>query len=260
MVRANNPYIVPTEDQADGSFFVPLPTQRLTVQLPLDTNKVDTVLRPLALWLDFPGAGRANKLDLIAGIQGNISLLPMADAAARWPNDLGPIPETYDLQVTRLRSLKNAANGSGYKFDTNIYIDTLRRDTPQFIPHLHAKITELINAIESSEKMLLRKEAEEREKKCRAPAWWDSVMTEIPSTTPYYELTVKVEQEDHDGYCTDAEVYMCEAETSVMYLPANDWTAKDLNEKNTWDTYLPDHCCCNVMKVTTLMSWERVNA
>ncbi len=108
MVRANKPYIVPAEDQADDHFFVPLSTGRLTVKLPLDANKVETVLRPLALWLNFPGAPTAKKVALLAGIQENLSLIPMEDATARWPCELGPIPTSSMLQQARLSTLRCA--------------------------------------------------------------------------------------------------------------------------------------------------------
>ncbi len=252
MVRANKPYIVPAEDQAGDHFTVPyllspFSTQRLTVQLPLDANKVESVLRPLATWLNFPHAKQLNKLALLAGIQENLSLLPMADAAARWPNDLGPIPETYSLQWAKLSTLQ--------KVD-----DALRRDTPEFIPHLHAKMTEIEDAMRTTEAEERRKEYAERKKKFTAPAWWDFAVTDVPPVAPYYKLTVQTVSETHDGYCTDADVYTLDPKTSVMYLAGNDWDAKDLNEKNTWAQHLDDHCCCGVKKDHTLMSWERVNA
>ncbi len=251
MVRANKPYIVPAEDQVDDHFFVPLSSQGLMVKLPLDANKVETVLRPLATWLNFPGAKSANKLALLAGIQENISLLPMSSAEARWP-ELGPIPttptsETYGLLVERLRTLKNADN-------------TLRRDTPEFIPHLHAKMTELEAAIRTMEAEVRRKDDAERENKFTAPAWWDFAVTDVPPVAPYYKLTVQTESETHDGYCSDADVYTLDPKTSVLYLAGNDWTAKELNEKNTWAQHLDDHCCCGVKEVHTLMAWERVDA
>ncbi len=210
MVRATQPYLVPAGDQAADHFFVPLSTQRLTVKLPLDVNKVETVLRPLATWLNFPGAKSANKIALLAGIQENLSLLPMSAAEARWP-ELGPTPtsatsETYGLLVERLRVLRNADDGSGHKFDTTVYIDTLRRDTPEFIPHLHAKMTELEAALRTMGAEVQRKEDAERKKKFTAPAWWDFAGTYVPPVAPYYKLTVQTDSQTHDGYCTDAEV------------------------------------------------------
>lgn len=174
-----------------------------------------------------------------------------------------PTPEHYGALVEQLRVLRNADEGSGHTFTTNIYIATLRRDTPEFIPHLHAKMTELEVAIKTMEAEVRRKEDAERKERCREPAWWDSVARQAPSapaTAPYYKLTIQTLSEDHDGYCTDAEVYKLDPKTSVMYLPTKEWTAKDLTEKNTWDTYLGNHCCCNAMETNTLMGWERIEA
>lgn len=88
MVRATKPYIVPVEDQDDDHFTVPYllsphSTQRLTVKLPLDSNTVEGVIRPLATWLNVPGAKSANNLTLLAGIQENLSLLTLSAAATR---------------------------------------------------------------------------------------------------------------------------------------------------------------------------------
>jgi hypothetical protein len=121
-------------------------------------------------------------------------------------------------------------------------------------------MTELEAALRTTEMEERRKEDAARAKKFTAPAWWDFTVTDVPPVAPYYKLTVQTESETHDGYCTDADIYTLDPKTSVLYLAGNDWAAKDLNEKTTWSRYIPDHCCCSVAEVYTLMSWERVNA
>ncbi len=243
MVRATQPYLVPAEDQADDHFFVPLSTQRLMVKLPLDANKVETVLRPLALWLNFPGAPTAKKVALLAGIQENLSLIPMADATARWPCELGPIPTSSALQQVRLSILRDADDAKTFPRASTLYIKTLRRDTPEFIPHLHVKMNELEAAIRTARaecRPCTEQKAWET-RYCAAPKWLASALPQPLTGVEYYEIIL---EEEEDG----------ETKERRAFLPVEGWSSQDLDEKMSW-LY---GCSCSDYIMVRMRSWIRV--
>ena len=238
-------YIVPAEDQSAESFTVPLYSGRLEVRLPLENNTIEHVLRPLAKWLNFPGCHTAKKLQLIDGINKNLSLRPMSEAVARWPALSYSPPGSLDA-ARRLLSRQRAL------------CDEVARKTPEFLPHAQKVAEDVRAALTTMEMEELREKRRQEAEAAREPDWMESAVEEAPSG-PHYKITVVAEEDGHDGYCSgveEGELEVVQTEKRVYYLPDGDW---DFEEKTTWEAHHHGHCCCGAVWRYTVENTEKVN-
>jgi hypothetical protein len=226
MVRATKPYIVPAADQGPDSFTVPIEwrPQPLTVKLPLSANGTIDVLRPLAnhLGLGHMLSPHESKDRLLSLIRPNLSLLPMAEAIACWPQLGEPIP-------TRTFA---AAQEAETEYKGGGWTATLRETTPEFIPHLHSRMAEckkLCDRLEYEEQVKERDWQELRDRfRTRAPAWCMEALRTPPSVSHYAITLAKFEQS-----------------AEVLYLPVQTgWTPTDIPIGQEWTMKDECHCCC----------------
>jgi hypothetical protein len=244
MVRATKPYIVPAADQGPDSFTVHVEwrTQPLTVKLPLSANGTIDVLRPLAnhLGLGHMLSPHESKDSLLSLIRPNLSLLPMADAIARWPQLGEPVPTT----LAAAQEAESDYKGGGWAA-------TLRETTPEFIPHLHSRMAEckkVCDRLEYEEQVRERDWQELRERfRTRAPAWcMEALRTPPAAGVAHYVITLAKFEQSHDGYCSDGEELRTEeVEAEVLYLPVQTgWTPTDIPIGQEWTMQDECHCCC----------------
>lgn len=199
-------YVVPSSDMEADRFFLPLSTGRTEVLLPLERNRVAAVLLPVARWLSWPSQ-RGTKEKLLWWINMHLSILPMADAVARWP-----------------------ALASGYSVSICCVSRMLVRETPQFVPHLEVALA----AAEAAERTA-------RMESRRAPAWWSDALTEAPAG-PHVRVRVLINVQAHDGHCSDEEAvdFTPDGTVKTVFLPPGDW---DFSTRKTWAEFLEDHQC-----------------
>jgi hypothetical protein len=243
-------YIVPQENQDPEGFVIP-EMNGLRVALPLETNTMEKVLRPLAFWLNIRGAQSLPKAALIQGIKAHLSLLPMSDAVARWS----------DLDIAQLATMSQHEVGN--KISWLILWDrAIARETPEFLPH-YGKVREDVAAtLRTLNDEVARKRWKEQRAAREEPEWL-SVSTREPPASSHYKITVEQVDQGHDGYCTGTEEEDLRSDentrkTIVLYVPADGWTAEQIWNKMKWKTHLGSHCCCGAATLNQIIAWEKV--
>lgn len=223
-------FIVPDADKTEKSFIV----GPIQVLLPLESNTVITLLS-VAQRLSFPRQ-RGKKAELLEWINGHLSLISMETALASYP----------------------ALKGGGSLY---ALANTIRREAPQFIPHVES----LIYALDSHS-FYTTDDDEEVESRIvvSPPAWWFSDwMYAEAKASPHYRITVRITHEIHPcKHCeevTDADLEEGEPRDTVLYLPLtnDDGGRWDFNTKMIWHIPLPGHRC-DAQMVMRLWSWEKI--
>lgn len=231
MILAENPYIVPVSDQEPDSFTVPIQYQPhvLNVKLPLSANGTLAVLRPLAnhLGLGHMLSSNETKERLIKLITPNLSLLPMADAIARWPQ----LDESIPITFAEVKDVLNC-------FMEGEWAATLRHETPQFIPHLHRRIIDCKKVYDMLEYEEQKAECDWQELRQRlqkhGPAWCMEVCRNPPVDGKHYVITVTMKGHGEEFH------------NKVFYLPIQSgWTQTDIPIGQEW--IMQDECdCCGM--------------
>ncbi len=245
-------YIVPQEDQEPEGFIV-APLNGLRVALPLETNTVDRVLRPLALWLNVRGARSFSKPELIQGINDHLSLLPMRAAVARWPF----------LDISELATMTHEEVGKKMSWCTNMD-RAIARETPEFLPHYGKVREEVLATLTTLNDEAQRKRFREQRKAYTEPQWLTAANREPPEGASY-KITIEQVDENHSGYCSEAEDGDLRSDeetrsTVVVYLPADRWTAEQIRDKMEWKARIGWHCacCCDASTLYSVKAWEKI--
>jgi hypothetical protein len=219
-------WIVPAADQAPDHMFLPLSTGRTEIRLPLESSPVSTILLPVARWLSFPRQ-RGTRAELIAWIDAHLSLVPMESAVARWPV---------------------LASGSAQAMER--VAAQIRRETPQFAPHLGAAIAAAGAAARTA-----AMEAERQAQRERAPPDWLESAARIAPAGPHIVVHLRVSEEEHDGCCSavdESDLEERESEELDMFLPLTDADGDpwDLDAQTEWREHAEGHCCCGADVIT----------
>lgn len=240
-------YIVPAADQAPDHFFVPLPTGRTRIALPLESNTM-AVLTPLGKWLGLMDIGHRKKADLVATLSKSyLSLLPMEDALAAWPA-LGTVFNTMTAAADSL----DRNQIQQWLQEMRALLTSIRNQTPQFLPHA----LKICRDLEDHARRVAEEERIAIAKERAAPAWWDAVLTEAPAG-PHFKITVQEDEQGHDGYCSgteEDEMEIVSSKTRTVFLPAGDWSF----DKTEWREGAEGHCCCGADVLCKIMAIESV--
>lgn len=234
-------YIVPTEDQAADGFFMTIRGTRTKVAAPLEKNTM-VVLRPVAALLGCDDAG--TKASVIHFINTHLTLVPMSEAAARWPL----LDETLDW-LTDITEPKDRTTIAVKRAALRDLVPLVRSETPQFLCHVFLvsdEVDVVLSAVEKAE----REEA-------RPPSWWNYTY-EAQRIGPHIAVTIQEEEEGHDGYCSgteEGEMYIDSTRTFDVYLSPGDW---DFTEKTVWRWRLDSHCCCGAKATRRVLEWRTI--
>ncbi len=241
-------YVVPDDFKTPDGFFTPIETTngRLHVKLPLESNPVEKVLRPLARWLSVRGTDRMNKTNLLAQINSRLSWIPMSQAIEKWPQLL-----LNDELLTLQESNKEYNDITKIRYKVS-------SETPQFIIHYEKVLQDCL-----AKRTTLRMEEERQQVKKfntenEPPSWFEHALRVEPETKPYYKIDLIIEEQGHDGYCTgndEDSLYIEETENQERFVPEGKW---DFYTKTTWRQHHPSHCCCGAEIITKMISVEKI--
>lgn len=240
-------YIVPEVHKTVDGFFVPIEmlTDRLHVKLPLENNPVEKCLKTVACWLGIRNYIRMNKANLITEINNRLSTIPMEEAVIQWPQLGAPLSTSLDVANKQYSELTNL----DYK---------IRQETPQFNVHV-AKV----RADVSKEIMILadkyqRQKQKEKLDQQDGPHWLKSAFRIEPTTKPYYKISLIIEEQGHDGYCTgldEDDLRIEDTEQQERFLPEGNW---DFDTVTSWRNRHESHCCCGASWITKMISVEKI--
>lgn len=228
---------------SEDGFTVETATGLLSVKLPLENNTISKTLIPLATFVNLRCLESRKKADVVAAIKTRITTIPMSEAVKRWPEldvSLEGTSAELSQHITTLRALE----------------PRITQVTPEFGVHVWKRITDLQAAIRTVQ----AEEAREGEKNKAPPFWVNYATGEQPSDS-CFKVTIKEEELDHDGYCSecgdDDDYFVTETSENILFLPADEeW---DFESKKTWeDDPSKTHCCCNARTVCTLVSVEKI--
>ncbi len=92
------------------------------------------------------------------------------------------------------------------------------------------------------------------------PSWWAHAKNRRPNSKPHYKLFMAVETNIHVSKCRGFKEGDLAAEyggTYAMFIPADQVTAEQLNEKKSWSVPAQLHCSCGAIEKNTIVKWQK---
>lgn len=236
-------YIVPSTDQTADGFVIRRDGVTEEYKMPLTENTV-TKLRGLAKWLNIKSMGRAAIPELVSAIETHLTLVPLEIAVAAHPILGTSVPATSAACASRVAALV-----------------LLQRQNPAIRVHAGWAIEQAEAAMRTLVAEEQRAATAAERARWAAPAWLAEATEEAPAG-PYYKISIRSGEQEHDGYCTGTEeedLYVSVWEERTVYLSVGEFGPADLNAKASWSEGGGDeHCCCGAARIVELTGWERV--
>jgi hypothetical protein len=70
-----------------------------------------------------------------------------------------------------------------------------------------------------------------------APTWFKEAKLEVPTTLPYYKITIRANDKEHDDYCSGAEEEDCHTTIKTVICYVNELGGITIGDE--WNYHLP---------------------
>ena len=198
-------------------------------RLPLDSNTVPKLQALIRILDPTLHTSQLRKNDLVSAAMRHISFKPLAET-------LEAVPALKALYLETPTSHNQAYFHMGSA--SGLIATELKQPSVHHDTVVHCEF--LRSVFQKRYDDLYSKFMREQQELAAPPAWWDLCVHVQPTTGSFWEISVRIGSETHDGYCSDpSESYVPDDcwETQTRYLPntaEKTWTGKELRKKTTW--------------------------
>ena len=270
--------VVPAEDQRPENLFqftLIVGGQTIHRWVPRDFSHRDWCmadLRLLAKKVGLSGHGRLRKAQLARELQGVVFFNTHEEAVAKYPILAEPIATTEEALIDQRNRLGSLVGSEGFLY----------------FAHICKKYEEAQAALRTVQMEAERARWREAEAAKQPPDWWEAgnfVRMEDweepgPECRPYLEITVRVTERSHDGYCSGIEedpqdghfFHFMGGDVEIeetSYFMTGKIPLRD-EQGRTWDFFGPDfdpgwRCAsggsgvCNVRPSVSFLSMSRID-
>ena len=243
-------YQVPFEQRAGPVFSVTINGMHLAYEKCLYNNTM-ALLLPLANWLEIRVEHYRRKPELCNAIYARIAWTTEEEALERW-SALGPLKATPNEK----KALQVALSGF------NTLLGDILDETPEFYAHANniwLSLVDKLSAIGDEERRI--------EEEAKAPPAYMNLASETRLSGPCWKVTLDIEENDHDGYCSGIEEEDCYVRNTVSrfyYVPlknedGGDWdfSKKSWQGEHSCSSY--GSGCCDTYERIRFKSVEKVD-